>query len=763
MSNGFLSFQIVPDFASFEYHQSSAFSKVGDHELFDTPLDNVVESISAGIRDASETTVMSSTPSGGFFSLSPRRKLGTVPTDTLSSHSGFSLSSSSEAGALSLFRERDTRAIDHADETHPVSSLTSMLAASQTVEDYTTLPNEDSIIYSSPSPSPTPKLSSSPGRLSVAELDALVLQPNGSQGSSCYSGDARRLSAAEGLGHGGTTFRHPVAQLEFSLTRTGSAVISDSSSEGRQTHKPRSRRRRASSKRGESTSGACFSPDASAGFPGKRSQEVGKAERLSRDSLDRFSRQYESETGSTFSSAPRSAASEDAPVGHSASRWCGPSVVQTACTAEHRGAGVLLPEERTAGLAERADREHGGADATVPPSPTARAFLSVFFPSARQGGHGDAAPEAREGKERHVLKESEREQLELLSHIRDYELKKNVLQLRRSFEEARYHTIVRQTIAHSRKAGYKIRRAALSFDRHVDRLFVKGSGIFRGTLLGRFEVAVKVLPNASGMESLPDDFVEEMKNFEHKYITRFFGYCTDSQFVYELSELVEAGSVVNFVRHGCPPSEHQLFRIVSNVSAAMEHLHQHGILHRDLSPYCIYVFDWARGEVKLGGFGPVRRFVEDAVPGSVVAANMIYASPEVLHDGYTPATDMYSFAMTLCYIATGTPPAATVAQAYEYWDTDTRPPLDGVAHWARELISLAWARDPAARPTFTDVREFLRQLRGWQSKWVRMVLAQVIIGQRKGQAQEQEQEQKQEQKQEQEHAPPTTAAEWRTY
>jgi len=93
---------------------------------------------------------------------------------------------------------------------------------------------------------------------------------------------------------------------------------------------------------------------------------------------------------------------------------------------------------------------------------------------------------------------------------------------------------------------------------------------------------------------------------------------------------------------------------------AVDHAHQHGVLHRDLRPGNVLVTDG--GLVKVADFG-TSRFLELAAHGTTVIGSPPYMAPEQFHGKAVFASDIYSLGVTMYQMLTGVLPYDTPAPA----------------------------------------------------------------------------------------------------
>lgn len=121
---------------------------------------------------------------------------------------------------------------------------------------------------------------------------------------------------------------------------------------------------------------------------------------------------------------------------------------------------------------------------------------------------------------------------------------------------------------------------------------------------------------------------------------------------------------------------------------AVDHAHQHGVIHRDLRPGNVLVTDG--GLLKVADFG-TSRFIEIAAHGTTVIGSPPYMAPEQFHGKAVFASDVYSLGVTMYQMLTGVLPYNTPAPA------DLEKLMNG------ELIAPPRSRNPKIPSLINDI------------------------------------------------------------
>lgn len=213
-----------------------------------------------------------------------------------------------------------------------------------------------------------------------------------------------------------------------------------------------------------------------------------------------------------------------------------------------------------------------------------------------------------------------------------------------------------------------------------------------------------------------DRFLVEARNmaeFSQPDIVALYDYFEENNTAYIVMEYLDGVSFKEYLkeRGGQIPSE-EVVDITLHVLAALEEIHSHHIIHRDISPDNIFLCSNHR--VKVIDFGAAR------FSSGEESSNF----STIVKPGYAPAeqyrtksrqgsfTDLYALGACMYQAATGEKPQESLARAMH---DDLRPPKElnpEVPEYLSDIIMKAMAMDEDER--FQSSEEFMKALKGHQ-------------------------------------------------
>ena len=229
--------------------------------------------------------------------------------------------------------------------------------------------------------------------------------------------------------------------------------------------------------------------------------------------------------------------------------------------------------------------------------------------------------------------------------------------------------------------------------------------------------AMRLLPDSLAADAVElERFVREIKVHErlsHPNIVKFYHATQLDGHPVMTTEVVEGVPLEQRLELG-PLALEEVISFARQLLGALGEAHQHGIMHREVTPAHILVTP--EGQVKLAGFGlaKAKTDVNLTQPGMVVGS-VHYMSPEqVKGGGLDTRTDLYSAGVVIYEMLTGRKPFADqshfdvmLAQVQK-----AAPPIEqfrkGVPAWLSAAVERAMAKDREER--FATAAEFAAAL-----------------------------------------------------
>jgi serine/threonine-protein kinase len=226
-------------------------------------------------------------------------------------------------------------------------------------------------------------------------------------------------------------------------------------------------------------------------------------------------------------------------------------------------------------------------------------------------------------------------------------------------------------------------------------------------------VAIKALtPHLAAAEGFRERFeaeIESLKTLRHEGIVRLYGYGEEDGVLFYSMELVDGISLEDELKAGRRFNWREVTNIAIQLSLALKHAHDHGIVHRDIKPANILLYK--EDHVKLADFGIARLFgTTSLTTAGGVLGTADYMSPEQA-DGrpVTARCDQYSLGGVMYALLAGRPPfrAKNLPQMLQMQRFANPEPVRRYApdtpEQLEQVIMQLLAKDPAARFPNTQV------------------------------------------------------------
>ena len=242
------------------------------------------------------------------------------------------------------------------------------------------------------------------------------------------------------------------------------------------------------------------------------------------------------------------------------------------------------------------------------------------------------------------------------------------------------------------------------------RLGAGGMGrVFLGYSPGGRPVAVKVVhPDLARDPEFMQRFRREVaaaQSVSDAYTAAVVGAGPDDSPPWLATTFVAGPSLADLVTRSGPLPEHAVWRLAGGLAEALQAIHAHGLIHRDLKP----------GNILIAADGPrvIDFGISRTTEGTVVTATHTtigtpaYMSPEQAQGNPVgPASDVFSLGSVLTFAATGAAPfgsSGTEMFAIAYRVVNGEPDLSRVPASLRPVIDACLAKDPAARPAVSQL------------------------------------------------------------
>lgn len=241
-----------------------------------------------------------------------------------------------------------------------------------------------------------------------------------------------------------------------------------------------------------------------------------------------------------------------------------------------------------------------------------------------------------------------------------------------------------------------------------------GSGFFSNVYKGRWkniiQVAIKVLKSDSEVNQREfNREVQILKGLRHRHLISLFAVCTASTPFYIITELMEKGSLLDFLRgpEGQTQDIASLIDMGAQVADGMSFLEEQNSIHRDLAARNVLV---GEGNIcKVADFGLARIIKEPFYISDDKKIPYKWTAPEAIsHGRFSIKSDVWSFGILLYEIITygGIPyPAYSNTETYEQVTRGYRMPRPPkCSQFLYNIMEKCWSEDPKDRPDFKTLK-----------------------------------------------------------
>lgn len=202
--------------------------------------------------------------------------------------------------------------------------------------------------------------------------------------------------------------------------------------------------------------------------------------------------------------------------------------------------------------------------------------------------------------------------------------------------------------------------------------------------------------------------VSLLSRLRHENIVGYLSSAIVDKKILVVMEYISGGSLLNMLKEfrGVPLATAR--RYLRDVLRGLQYLHSEDIVHRDIKPQNVLLL--IDGSCKLTDFGTCQR-MSKLTGVATMEGTPQYMAPEAANGKAEKASDVWSFGILMAQLLTGELPWPNdtnfVAMGFTYrlgHDESMVPTIpESVSSDAREVIRSCCHRDPAMRPTVTQL------------------------------------------------------------
>ncbi|XP_071976027.1 protein kinase C delta type-like [Engystomops pustulosus] len=192
------------------------------------------------------------------------------------------------------------------------------------------------------------------------------------------------------------------------------------------------------------------------------------------------------------------------------------------------------------------------------------------------------------------------------------------------------------------------------------------------------------------------------------YICRLFATFQTSSYAFMVMELLPGGNLENKLQEQGRLDDKTTALCTAQIICGLQHMHKHGIIHRDLKTANITIDH--KGNIRICDFGLAVENVYGAETIFEGAGTPYYKAPEMLNfKPYGSSADWWSFGILLYRLLTNTYPYAECKTVYKLWQMmQKRKPIypDYLSEEAKDILPKLLCHEHRIRlGYFGDIRQ----------------------------------------------------------
>ena len=172
---------------------------------------------------------------------------------------------------------------------------------------------------------------------------------------------------------------------------------------------------------------------------------------------------------------------------------------------------------------------------------------------------------------------------------------------------------------------------------------------------------------------------------------------TESARPFMVTEYVSGPSLSEYVARYGPPGPDMMYGLATGLAEALTAIHTAGVVHRDLKPSNVIL---GHDGPKVIDFGIAQALDATSVTRTgMMVGSAGFMAPEQVTGRAGQAADIFAWAVTLTYAASGEMPFGTgSSDAILYRILHIEPDTSAVPDLLRPMVEAALAKDPHRRP-----------------------------------------------------------------